>query len=274
MAIQEAKNRAAVRNTGGSRANVAFGSPNCVTGAVFRAPAGTTLPTDNKTKLSSSFIPQGAVSADGVTRDISKAYTEVEGWCGDTIAQKRSSLGVKFTFTLVEVNNPETGKSVFGSDQTVKDGEIVLAYTGADVEPGVWVFDLKDGDKLRRIVVPDAEVTTDSFSNSYKSSELITYPVTLTAYPDADGVYFYEYSQDGTYTSPPPSAPEDEYADRAHAGDHLPAAQSVAAKVASLEAGEPRAHAAPVNSAAREGSTTYPPIVRTVPIVQQGVVRG
>ena len=47
--------------------NVSTGKPR-VTGGVYRAPVGTTLPEDATTALGNSFVSLGYISTDGVTQ--------------------------------------------------------------------------------------------------------------------------------------------------------------------------------------------------------------
>ena len=60
----------------------------------------------------------------------------------------------------------------------------------------MFVFDMKDGDKRRRLVLPNAQITSTE-DITYVHSDIIRYGVTITAYADEDGNCAYEYV-DGT----------------------------------------------------------------------------
>lgn len=183
--------------------NVVAGRPK-PNGAIFRAPLGTALPTDETTELNVAFIGQGYAHEDGLERAISKAYETIRAWGGDEVKRSRTELTVQFTFTLIEAANGEVAKTIFGEDAvtvtpaTSSEGtKIAVAYAGEDPEDSSWVFDLKDGNHVRRIVAPVAQVVTEDFTQTFSDSDVIGYPVTLSLRADESGKYFYEYSDDG-----------------------------------------------------------------------------
>ena len=59
-----------------TRANVSVGKP-AVSGAIFRAPTGTTLPTDATTALASAYKAMGYVSDDGVTQSMTRETEQI-----------------------------------------------------------------------------------------------------------------------------------------------------------------------------------------------------
>lgn len=183
--------------------NVVAGRPK-PNGAIFRAPLGTALPTDETTALDAAFIGQGYVHEDGLERAITKAYETIRAWGGDEVKRSRTELTVQFTFTLIEAANGNVARTIWGDDAvtvtpaTPSTGtKIAVAYDGEDPDDSSWVFDLKDGNHVRRIVVPVAQVVTEDFTQTFSDSELIGYPVTLSVTRDESGNFFYEYSDDG-----------------------------------------------------------------------------
>ena len=183
--------------------NVAVGKPK-VGGAIFRAPLAVALPTDEKTVLDAGFKEQGYAASEGLNRSIAKAYELFRAWGGDEVKRSRTEHSVTLTFTLIESANAEVAKTIWGEDSitvtpaTASDGtKIALAYKGTELPKSEWVFDMKDGDHVRRIVLPEAQIVTESFEQSFGDTELISYPVELTLTADADGVFFYEYTDNG-----------------------------------------------------------------------------
>lgn len=187
--------------------NVVAGSPK-PGGYANRAPLGTTLPTTAAASPVAGFISQGYVSSEGLVRAITKAYETIRDWAGAEVKRPRTEIGVSVDLTLIEAANGEVLKTVYGGDAvtitaaTSSSGTLTtIAYKGADVDPSAWVFDLKDGNQIRRIVLPHAVITTEDFTQTFVPNEVIAYPLTLTLYPDASGVYFYEYLDDGTFSA-------------------------------------------------------------------------
>lgn len=187
--------------------NVVAGSPR-PGGYANRAPLGTALPTDADTALGSGFISQGYVSSEGLVRAITKAYETIRDWSGAEVKRPRTEIGVSLELTLIEAANGEVLKTVYGDDAvtitaatTSKGTLTTIAYKGDDTPPSSWVFDLKDGNQIRRIVAPNAVITTEDFTQTFVPNEVIGYPLTLTLYPDESGNYFFEYLDDGQPTS-------------------------------------------------------------------------
>lgn len=159
-------------------------------GALCVAPLGaTTLPTDAESELPEALKDVGYISADGVTQTIDAETTDIKAFQnGDVVRTIQTSHKVTFSFTMIETN--EVSLKLYYADQeaTVK----AVKVTGAQSPHNEWVFDVLDGDYTIRIVIPNGQIT-ERGEISYKNEDAIGYPVTLTAYPDKDGVKAYIY---------------------------------------------------------------------------------
>lgn len=188
-------------------AKVSNGSP-VIGGPASRAPIGTAVPTDVDTTLNAAFVNQGYVHADGFTRTIDKAYESVNALGGDEVLKARSSHSVSMSFTLLQSLDSDVLETVFGADAvtvtaaTATEGErIAVAYEGEELPNSAWVFDFLHNSRMRRIVFPNAQLTTESFEQTFTDGDAVPMPVELTVYKDDSGVYFYDYTDDGVTTA-------------------------------------------------------------------------
>jgi len=174
--------------------NVSAGKPR-IGGAIFRAPLGTTLPTNATSTLNSSFISQGYCSEDGLTNSNSPESQEVKAWGGDTVMNVQTGKKDQYKTTFLESLYPEVLKTIFGPNNvsgTLETG-ISVEANADEAEEYVWVFDMNmRGGALKRIVLPDAKIIEVGDVN-YRDDKAAGYPVTLSALPDASGNTHYEY---------------------------------------------------------------------------------
>lgn len=171
---------------GNTANNVSVGKP-ATAGAIFRAPLGTTLPTDPTTTLdSATFKCLGYISSDGVSNSQSRETSEVVAWGGDVVLTPQTKKTDTFKFTLIEGLNAEVLKTVFG-DTNVEGTSLATGITvkanSKELEHAVYIIDriYNDGTKSRT-VIPNAQPTAID-DVSYKDNDPIGFPVTLTANP-------------------------------------------------------------------------------------------
>ena len=164
-------------------------------GAAFRAPLGTTLPTDAQAALDAALKNLGYISEDGLTNANSPSRESIKAWGGDEVVYHSGKKSDTFKFTLLEALNPEVLKAVY-VDENVEgtlDTGISVAVNNAEQADCAWVFDmvLKDG-VAKRIVIPCASVITIE-EIVYKDNAAVGYGVTIAALPDDKGNTHYEY---------------------------------------------------------------------------------
>lgn len=188
------------------KGNVVVGKP-LATGGVLVAPVTTTLPTDETTALNASFKPVGYIADDGVTKTENRDSDTIQAWGGDTIAAIQKAYGVEWKFKLAELLSSVAQTAIYGASNVVATpagasagAKLTVKGTSATPPHNAWVFEITDGIKKVRIVVPDAQIS-DVGDVTFKDDDIAANDITLTSFPDANGVYFYIYSNDGRPTS-------------------------------------------------------------------------
>lgn len=184
--------------------NVLAGKP-LVGGGIFVAPKGTTRPTDATTALNPSYKGTGYVSEDGVTETIDRSTDKIRAWGGDTVKVVQSEFGVQYEFTFIETLNSDVLKAVYGDANvtttaaTSSKGTLHKVKLNSGTLPEQqFVIDMKDGDATVRIdfIGQISEVGDVTYSDE----EVIGYPVTVVAIPDANGDSALKYLDDGVKT--------------------------------------------------------------------------
>lgn len=176
--------------------NVSAGSPN-PDGAIYRAPAGSTLPTDATTALGAAFVPLGYVSEDGLVNSKTLETEGVKDWGGRDVLTLQTDKSDTFQFTLLEILNVEVLKTVFGDDNvtgTLATG-ITVRGNAEELGTAAYVIELalRNGAK-KRIVIPNGSIT-EMGDVTYSRSAAAGYPITLKAEAGGftDGDSFKEY---------------------------------------------------------------------------------
>lgn len=176
--------------------NVTTGKPN-VSGAVYVGTIGTaTVPTDASTALGSDFTCLGYVSEDGLENNNEMTVSAIKAWGGMIVYRSLTELNDNFTLKLIESKNVDVLKSVYGdANVTTSGGKTTVNVKAEDPQEKIWVFDLvlRDGD-VKRIVIPDGAITSRE-TIAYNDSDAIAYGITVSAYPDSNGVSHHEYME-------------------------------------------------------------------------------
>lgn len=174
--------------------NVSVCKPK-VSGAIYRAPLGTTLPTDATTALAAAFVAMGYASDEGVTNSVEVDGNDIiRAWGGDPVEQLDGEKTDNFEVTFIEAMNVEVLKTVFGaSNVTETSGAITINVNNAAKANYIYVIDmLLKGNRAKRIVIPNGAIS-EVGETVYADDDVISYPVTITALADASGNTHYEY---------------------------------------------------------------------------------
>jgi hypothetical protein len=174
--------------------NVSAGKPK-ITGAIYAAPLGTTLPTDTTTALNEAFKPLGYCSEDGLVNSTDLQSENIKAWGGDTVLSVQTSRDDTFKFTLLEILNLDVCKFVYGNDNVTGalDTGVTITVNNKEVDERALVIDLiLRNNTAKRIVIPDGKLS-DLGDINYVDNDAVGYETTMTCMPDASGNTHYEY---------------------------------------------------------------------------------
>lgn len=173
---------------------VTAGKPK-VGGAVYRAPIGTTLPTDATTALPAAFVCLGYCSEDGLKNNNSRSSDSIKAWGGDKVLNPQTEKTDEYKLTLIETLNPEVLKTVYGESNVTGDldGGLTVKANAEELGEYIWAFEtIHSGNVLKRQVLPSGKITNVD-EVTYDDKSAVGYAVTIAAQPDAEGNTHYEY---------------------------------------------------------------------------------
>lgn len=174
--------------------NVTTGKPK-VGGAVYRAPLGTTLPTDTTTALDAAFKCVGYVSEDGMTNSLSRTSDPIKAWGGDIVMHAQSDYDETWSGTFIETLNDELLKMTYGNSNVTGALSTGLTVTknAKELEESVYVIDMaiRNGG-AKRVVIPKGKVT-EIGDITYKDDEVVGHELTIGCMADDSGNTSYEY---------------------------------------------------------------------------------
>lgn len=187
---------------------IGAGTPNIdVTGGVLAGPIGSPLPTTAAMSINAAIKPLGYVSEDGLEVQGERSVNAVKDWNADVIAQLQTEHSSRFSLTLYGYWDEDVCNEVYGPDNvtvtpaTSSSGKLItIRENGAVLPYRVWIFDMKNGDRKARFVLPNAKVT-EIAERPLVAGELAGYQVTVEAFKDASGEKVYRYLDDGVFES-------------------------------------------------------------------------
>lgn len=162
-------------------------------GYIFRAPVGTTLPTDIKTTLDPAFKVLGYISEDGYVETLETDSEDIVDMNGDLMDSPQTSRVESAQLTLAEIK-AETLKVQYGDDNvTDADGIITVKHNGDSVTTSAYVLELllKNGRRWRKVIPKGQSSELDDLTIAV--GELCARALTMKYLTDEDGNTCYDY---------------------------------------------------------------------------------
>ena len=158
-----------------------------VTGEVYVAPLSVTAAiTGTAGAIPTGYTGLGLVDDGGVTEDPNKSTKQIKAWQkGQVVRTLVSDAALTYKFRMIQTN-ADTTSVFYGTevDQTEAEGSFIIdpSSTGGRRK---WLIDVLDGANVRRIWVPEGEVT-DTTAIKYASTDETGYEITIAAYLNAE----------------------------------------------------------------------------------------
>lgn len=192
-----------------NKGNITIGLPK-EGGAIYVAPAGTALPTDGSTSLSSAYVNLGYISEDGVTMTTSEETDTIKAWGKDTVMVSQTDYTETVTYNLLETIRTAALQTVRGTDNVAlgEDGSVKAVTTGEPLPHIVCVVETIQNNgsaspRYHRIVYGDCQISDRSGDQTYNNSDPVTYPVTITAFKfDSEAISGKKVYHDDFWTAP------------------------------------------------------------------------
>lgn len=162
-------------------------------GYIFRAPVGTTLPTDIKTALNPAFKVLGFISEDGYVESLETDSEDIVDMNGDLMDSPQTSRVESAQFTLAEIK-AETLKVQYGEENvTDANGIITVKHNGDSVTTSAYVLELllKNGRRWRKVVPKGQSSELDDLTIAV--GELCARALTMKYLTDEQGNTCYDY---------------------------------------------------------------------------------
>lgn len=131
---------------------------------------------------------------DGFNESRELESNDFYAWGGILVATTRRNFKLQRSFTTLEDNEAVFSIAWPGSDVTFDNED----YTGELSVPNLQhrfkiAFELETGDKIKRVICRNYTQVEEVGEVSESESDLATRPITVTIYPDDDGVLFDVY---------------------------------------------------------------------------------
>lgn len=190
------------------KSNITIGLPKS-NGAVFWAPAGTTLPTSAEATLDAAFVNLGYISEDGVTLSTEESVDQIRAWGREVVMISSTEYSETFQVNFLETVRESVLQFIKGTENVSidADGAIRVKTTGDQLPRGVIVIDTLQNNgsrnpRIHRIVFGDCQISDRSGDQNYNNSDPLTYPATIEAFKYTSAIDSAKVYKEDFWTAP------------------------------------------------------------------------
>lgn len=162
---------------------------------VYTAPTGSTAPTNIAGALDAAWEALGLLSEDGATEARSDTVDDKYAWGSILVRTTRSKHKRTIKVIALEDNPIVWGLVNPGSDAATSTGITTRNVHVPGPNRVAFLLETVDGDITQRRVIPTGEIL-EVGDAVMSDSEMTTRELTITVYPDADGVLYIDITND------------------------------------------------------------------------------
>lgn len=180
-------------------ADVLIGAPDRsteegVVGYAYTYPVGEVAPTSTTAARPTGSEDLGYVSQDGLSITIDRSSENIMDWNLDAVRKLLTEHSATITFTIISWTLPGL-KAYFGSENVTETAdEIIVKVNSKSIGDRGWIFNLKDGDRKRRVVIPVGSLASQG-EITFVKGEQTPLEIELEALVDSFGEKIYIYTQ-------------------------------------------------------------------------------
>ncbi|WP_102157707.1 phage tail tube protein [Zhihengliuella halotolerans] len=172
-----------------------------VVGYGYALPLSAPLPTTTTAALDVLAEDLGFISEDGLTISTDRTVETIKDWNLDDVRALLTEHGSTVSFTLINWSIAAL-RAFFGTENVTETAEeIVVRINARAIGDRAWVFNMKDMDRKRRVVIPRGALTSQGDITLVKG-EQTPLEIELTPLVDDAGEKIYIYTQKAAGTAP------------------------------------------------------------------------
>lgn len=164
---------------------------------IYVAPLDTAGPSDLDpfAELDAAFDAVGLIGEDGIVGTTDEDENTHYALGGILVRVTHSKHRETIKFTVLEDNDVTFELANPGSESSTAGGVVSRVVKVPQRVKQSFVIESTDGDTMRRRYYPTAEITEVGDEMIAKDDELSGRELTMSVYPDGDGVKYYEWTE-------------------------------------------------------------------------------